>query len=239
MYKRQVGQIDYSLTNKVPPGLRKAIAEGKKILVLINPPYAEATNRGNTEVKLGTENKTGVATTRVGESMTHYGYASRELFAQFLARISIEMPTATVAMFSTMKYINAPNFEKFRQAWNAQYQGGFVVHNQAFDGLSGKFPIGFLIWKTDQAAAIKTPITEISVDVLDKNALAIGEKVYCNVPNTQLLTNWIGRQKSNQVDALPLINATTPTTKTTGVRRTKWADGAIGHMLCDLSLIHI
>lgn len=106
-----------------------------------------------------------------------------------------------------------------------------MVHNQAFDGLSGKFPIGFLIWKTDQAAVIKTPITEISVDVLDKNALAIGEKIYCNVPNTQLLTNWIGRQKSNQVDALPLINATTPTTKTIGVRRTKWADGAIGHIL--------
>lgn len=225
------GKIDYSLSSKVPAGLRAAIAAGKKILVLINPPYAEATNRGNTEVKLLTENKTGVATTKVGDSMTHYGYASRELFAQFLARISIEMPTATVAMFSTMKYINAPNFEKFRQAWNARFQGGFVVHNQAFDGMSGKFPIGFLIWKTDQGAALKTPITEISVEVLDKKARAIGEKIYCNLPNTQFLTNWIVRQKSNDVDAVPLINATTPTTQITGVRRTKWADGAIGHVL--------
>jgi hypothetical protein len=41
------GQIDYSLTNKVPAALQKAIAEGKKILVLINPPYAEATNSNN------------------------------------------------------------------------------------------------------------------------------------------------------------------------------------------------
>jgi hypothetical protein len=225
------GQIDYSLSNKVPPALRKAIAEGKKILVLINPPYAEATNRGNTEVKLETENKTGVATTKVGESMANYGYASRELFAQFLARIGIEMPTATVAMFSTMKYINAPNFEKFRQAWNAEYQGGFVVHNKAFDGLNGKFPIGFLIWKTDQLNAVKTTITEIAVDVLDKTAHPIGEKIYCNVPNSKLLTNWIGRQKANDTDALPLINAVTPITKTAGVRRTKWADNAIGHVL--------
>jgi len=225
------GRIDYSLSGKVPAPLRAAIAAGRKILVLINPPYAEATNRGNTEVKLGTENKTGVATTRVGESMTDYGYASRELFAQFLARMAFEMPTATLAMFSTMKYINAPNFEKFRQAWNAQYLGGFVVHNQAFDGLNGKFPIGFLIWQTDQTAVFKTPITEISVDVLDRNAQAIGEKIFCNLPNSQLLSNWIGRQKSNQDDALPLINAITPTTKTVGVRRTKWADGAIGHIL--------
>jgi hypothetical protein len=227
------GQIDYSLSNKVPPALRKAIAEGKKILVLINPPYAEAANRGNTEVKLGTENKTGVATTKVGESMANFGYASRELFAQFLGRIGIEMPTATVAMFSTLKYINAPNFEKFRQAWNAEYQGGFVLHNKAFDGLNGKFPIGFLIWRTDQLNAVKTPINEITVDVLDKTAQPIGEKIYCNVPNSKLLTNWIGRQKANGTDALPLINAITPTTKITGVRRTKWADNAIGHMLCD------
>ena len=227
------GQIDYSLSNKVPAGLRLAIAQGKKILVLINPPYAEVGTRGITEVKLGVENKTGVATTRVGGRMTNYGYASRELFAQFLARIAVEIPTATVAMFSTMKYINAPNFEKFRQTWNAQYLAGFVVHNQAFDGLSGKFPIGFLIWKTDQTAKLKTPITEISVDVLDRNTQAIGEKMFYNVPNSQLLTNWIGRQKSNEIDALPLINATTPTTKTTGVRRTKWADRAIGHMLCN------
>ena len=231
MGEHTAGLIDYSLTNKVPEGLRKAIAEGKKILVLMNPPYAEATNRGNTEIKLGTENKSGVATTRTSESMVDYGYASRELFAQFLARIALEMPTATVAMFSTMKYINAPNFEKFRQAWNAQYLGGFVVHNQAFDGLSGKFPIGFLIWKTDQLSAKKTPITEISVDVLDRNAQAIGEKIFCNLPNSMLLTNWIGRQKPNEIDALPLINAITPTTRNIGVRRTKWADSAIAHIL--------
>ena len=225
------GKIDYSASNKVPLQLRNAIADGKKLLVLINPPYAESTTRGNTEVNLGTENKSGVATTRVGECMTDYGYASRELFAQFLARISKEIPAATVAIFSTMKYINAPNFEKFRHGWNAKYLGGFVVHNQAFDGLNGNFPIGFLIWKTDQAALQKTPITEISVDVLDRNAQAIGEKTFWHVPNTEFLTNWIGRQKSNSTDALPLINALTPTTKIIGVRRTKWADDAIGHML--------
>lgn len=41
------GQIDYTLTDKIPPGLRKAIADGKKILILINPPYGEAMNANN------------------------------------------------------------------------------------------------------------------------------------------------------------------------------------------------
>ena len=117
------GQIDYTLTDKIPPGLRKAIADGKKILILINPPYAEATNFGNIATGLDAENKEGVAKTRVAASkiMENYGKASNELFTQFIARIAVELPMATIAMFSTMKYVNAPNFEKFRQTWNAKY----------------------------------------------------------------------------------------------------------------------
>ncbi len=220
------GKIDYSLTNKVPAGLRKAIAECKKILILINPPYAEAANN------IGSDGKTAVAATRVANSMGDFGYASRELFVQFLVRISKEIPTATLAMFSTLKYVNAPNFEKFREDWNAKYLGGFVVHSKAFDGLKGDFPIGFLVWSVNQNSIKKHPIIEISVDVLDRNSQAIGEKKFYNLPNDQLLSNWITRTKANNVDALPLKNAISPTTSTKDVRGMKWADGAIASMIC-------
>ena len=222
------GQIDYSLSNKVPLGLRKAIAEGKKILVLINPPYAEA-------AKHGTQSKANIAKTSIGALMnrTDYGYAARELFIQFLARIAIEIPAATVAIFSTLKYVNAPNFEQFRERWNATYLGGFVVHSKSFEGLKGDFPIGFLVWQTDQLALNKVPMNEIQTEVLDKNGHALGEKSFFNLPNSVLLTNWMERIKPNDMDALPLINAVTPTTKIKGVRRTKWSNGAIGHMLSD------
>lgn len=50
------------------------------------------------------------------------GFRTSGLFAQ-------EIPSATLAMFkSKMKYVNAPNFEKFREKWNAQYLDGFIVH---------------------------------------------------------------------------------------------------------------
>ena len=228
------GKIDYSLTDKVPAGLRKAIAEGKRILVLINPPYAEAMNADNTSVAGGmnAESKLGVSKTLVAGVMDKQGYAARELFVQFLVRIAQEMPTATVAIFSKLKYVNAPNFEKFREAWNAKYMGGFVVHSKAFDGLTGNFPIGFLVWATNQNSNKKQPIIEIATDVLDKNAQAIGEKHFYNLPNEQLLGNWIVRARANDVDALPLKNAISPTTSTKDVRGTKWADGAIGGMIC-------
>ena len=197
------GQIDYSLTNKVPAGLRAAIAEGKKILVLINPPYGE-TGSG---IGKGDKNKKGVEQTRINANMTDVGYASKELFVQFMARIAKELPTATLAMFSKLKYVNSPNFEKFRHSWNAEYQGGFVVHSQAFDGLSGDFPIGFLIWKTNQGAKKKTPITEITIEVLDKKAQRIGEKKFYNLPNSTFLNVWMDKTETNDELALPLSNA--------------------------------
>jgi len=221
------GQIDYTLTNKVPESLRKAIADGKKILVLINPPYAEAAN------SQGNEGKTDVAKTNIGSLMNNadYGYASRELFLQFIARIGIEIPSATIAMFSTLKYVNAPNFEKFREVWKAKYLGGFVVHSKAFDGLKGNFPIGFLIWETNQKS--KSLISEINVDVLNKNAEPIGEKAFYNLPNKTFLSEWIVRLKKNNEDVIPLINAITPTTKTEHVRNTKWSENAIAHFFCN------
>jgi len=227
------GTIDYSLTNKVPESLRKAIAEGKKILVLINPPYAEAMNIDNIVTgEDNSESKLGVSKTKVAKTMDTQGYAARELFVQFIMRIAREIPTATLAMFSKLKYVNAPNFDKFRDEWNANYLGGFVVHSKAFDGLKGNFPIGFLVWETNQKAIRRQPINEVATEVLDKNSLPIGEKQFYNLPNDQLLSNWIKRVKPNNVDALPLKNAIAPTTSTKDVRGTKWADGAIGGMIC-------
>lgn len=221
--RERVGQIDYSLTNKVPEGLRKAIAEGKKILVLINPPYAES---GDT---LGSEAKSDVATTRIANNMDDYGYATRELFTQFMARISKEIPNATLAMFSTLKYVNAPNFEKFRAAWKAKYLGGFVVHSKAFDGIKGDFPIGFLVWDT----AIKEVLIEITVDVLAKNVNPIGVKSFYNLPKATSLNIWINRPKANSICVVPLKNAIHPAIKTIDVRGIFWSDAAIGQMLCD------
>lgn len=226
------GRIDYTLTEKVPAGLRKAIADGKKILVLINPPYAEAMNADNTTDNEGAENKKWVQKTKVASNMDTSWYAKRELFIQFLVRIQKELPNATLAMFSTLKYVNAPNFEEFRKTWDSDYLGGFIVHSRAFDGLKGNFPIGFLMWQTSHGDGTLSQIGEISTEILDKDAKPIGEKTFYNLPNSLFLSEWITRPRSNTEDALPLKNAITPTTSIKDVRGTKWADGAIGSLMC-------
>lgn len=218
------GKIDYTLTNKVPESLRKAISEGKKILILINPPYAESGEGG-----AGLGNKEGVAKTKVSKYlMEDYGKSKNELFTQFIARIYQEIPNATLAIFSKLKYINASNFEKFREIWNAQYLGGFVVHSKAFDGLKGDFPIGFLIWKTKSG---ENKFEEIDVEVLDKNAKPIGEKKFYNVPNQFFLSNWIKKPKANNIEVVSLSNAVSPAGSNSGIN--KWSDKALAHLVCD------
>ena len=74
--------------------------------------------------------------------------------------------------------------------------------------------------------------TEISCEVFDKDAKPIGEKTFYNIPNSELLTNWIKRIKPNSEDCIPLKNAIAPATSTKDLRGTKWADGAIGFFWC-------
>jgi hypothetical protein len=223
------GRINYTLTNKVPETLRSAIRAGKNILVLINPPYAEASTAQ------GSKGKTDVAKNKVSALIQNdeIGYAARELFAQFMLRISKEMPNATLAMFSKLKYVNAPNFELFREYWSARFLGGFIVHSKAFDGLKGNFPIGFLVWKTEQWAVPKQRIDQIECEVMDRHANPIGNKTFYHLPKSHFLSEWMPRTKKNDVDAIPLINAVTPIQTTAGVRNKKWADGAVGHFFCN------
>lgn len=219
------GDIDYSLTNKLPEQLRKDLNSDKKILILINPPYAEATNTENINLEK-TKSKNGVANTKAINLMSDYGHAKRELFSQFLCRIEKEIPNATLAIFSTMKYINSGNFEIFRKKWKAKYLNGFIVHSKAFDGLKGDFPIGFLIWDLSK----KEEISKISTSILDKNGKEIGSKNFYNVSSNNYLNNLIPRLKTNST-SVPLKNCVTP--KERKAKVTAWRDDAIGYFWCN------
>jgi len=220
------GQIDYSLTNKLPLELQQAISDAKakkkgakKILVLINPPYGEAAN------SQGNAGKTDIAATMVGAGMD-LGYAGRELFVQFLVRIQRELPNATLAMFSKLKYVSAPNFEQFRQQWKAKYLGGFVVESKAFEGLKGSFPIGFLVWDTSK----KEKLTAVDTLALDKYGNDVGLKSFHNISTDKFLSGWIPRLKTN-ARTIPLKNAVSP--QTGHAKVVTWREDFIGYMLAN------
>ena len=233
------GSIDYSLTKKMPQALIDAInekdkAKRKKILVLINPPYAEGGNFDNiadgykgraAKNKVGVASESAVHRTLMGQ----YGKAANEISAQFLARIQKEIPDVVIGMFCTLKYVGAGNFSEFRSRWPAQFLGGFLCPSWLFDGLSGEFPISFLMWKKSQTC--QTFPEEILVDILEEDLSSNGQKKFFTPRTQDLLNSWIKRPRSNKdLLVVPLKNAVSVSTSKAYLKT--WSDNAIGYMYC-------
>ncbi len=174
---------------KLPKPLQEIInnpEKRKKLVVYINPPYAEATT-ARTVTGTG-ENKAGVAIENKANQFfkNKIGNASNEIFALFMAQVYEKIPNCTLSQFSKLKFIQGSNFIKFKEFFNAEYLGGFVVPANTFDNVKGNFPIGFTIWNLSK----KEKITQISCDVFDKNAEYIGKKnFYGDLP--QSINKWI------------------------------------------------
>ena len=147
--------------------------EPHKLVIFINPPYAE---HGNKRV---INDSTKVAKISVAQNYKTYidyskelGEAKRQLFTQFFIRIYKEISNCTLASFSTLKYINSQNFAKFRETFQAKFLKGFIVPANTFDNVSGKFPIGFLVWNLGD----KKDIKKCCVNVFNENNKRIGKK---------------------------------------------------------------
>ena len=166
LLKSHVFQFDFLNDDfdKLPEELQDIINDSekrKKLIVYMNPPYAEATSTATTT---GTRrNKENVATiykTRE-KYKTAIGAATNEISAHFMARIHHEIPQCQLAMFSKLKFINGQNFKKFREFFKAKFKNGFVVQANTFDNVTGKFPIGFTVWDLQGPAFPKSVILDV------------------------------------------------------------------------------
>ncbi|EAK7295477.1 hypothetical protein FBF91_00375 [Campylobacter upsaliensis] len=179
--------------SKVPKSLQEILKNDekrKKLIIFINPPYAEA---GTTAQTTGTgKNKDGVALgnatyERYKDSM---GKASNELFAQFFFRIYKEIPHCKLASFSTLKYVNSSNFIKFRETFKAKFLKGFIAPAYTFDNVKGNFPIGFLVWDLAQSQIIKS----ITLDIFNDSGAGLGKKRFYPAQSTKNnLNQWLKR----------------------------------------------
>ncbi|EAJ9488561.1 hypothetical protein E5Z95_02735 [Campylobacter jejuni] len=175
--------------SKLPLNLQEILKDEnkrKKLIIFINPPYAEATSA--TQVTGTGKNKEKVA--RENKICEKYkdilGKANNELFAQFFIRIYCEIEDCLMASFSTLKYVNSTNFIKFRENFKAKFLKGFMVPANTFDNVKGNFPIGFLIWDTSKKEEIK----KIKLDIFNKNGSFLGIKTFYN-NQKESINKWI------------------------------------------------
>ena len=176
--------------DKLPAGLQEIINDPqkrRKLVVYINPPYAEAGNK-RTVTNTG-QNKTGVATS----NKTYDRYkprlkkASGELYALFLARIYDQIPSCWIGEFSTLKILQSSNSVDFRGFFRAKLEKIFVVPAATFDNVKGAFPIGFKVWNTQVIDLTNC----ISADIYEPKLGFVGHKQLYTPSSQKLITAWL------------------------------------------------
>jgi hypothetical protein len=201
LLKNHVFQFDFLNDDftKLPQSLQDIINDEekrKKLVIYINPPYAEATSTKTISNNNSSHKESvGISKTKVKYEKV-LNQASKELYVQFLYRIYIEIPNCIIANFSKIKTLQGNHYKEFRNLFLAKLEKLFIVPADTFDNVKGKFPIGFFIWNTNEKNLFK----EIYADVYNKDGYYSNSK-YLFVPEIRNIKDWLRKysDKNNSV----------------------------------------
>jgi len=200
LLKNHVFQFDFLNDDfsKLPPSLQAIIKDPKKrekLVIYINPPYAEADNR------IG-EGRKGVANSEIHKKYSaKMGYTKREMYIQFLTRVYFEIPQVVLANFSKLKNLQAPRFSDFRNFFRASLEKIFLTPAKTFDNVKGTFPIGFFIWDTKKIADFKI----IEADIYNKKADFIGVKNIWAYDGSKFINDWVKTFRYTESESIATI----------------------------------
>ncbi len=203
LLEKHVFQFDFLNDDfsKLPKSLQDVInspEKRKQLVVYINPPYAEATDGiGQGGKKLDVSKETKIYT-KYGNILKK---AKNELFAQFLVRIYKEIPDAKIAQFSKLKTLQSSNFLDFRKFFEAKLEKIFIVPADTFDNVIGQFPIGFMIWDTQQ----KTVFKDALADVYNHKGVFIGNKNIHSYSEDRYINDWIKQYLNHENSFIGLL----------------------------------
>ncbi|MBH0296774.1 hypothetical protein I6945_06930 [Helicobacter pylori] len=193
-------------SDKVPKSLQEILKDQekrKRLIIYINPPYAEA---GNKAKMSGTgEHKTKVArNNKVYETYKDLlGSGANELFAQFFMRIYKELDGCIMASFSTLKYLNSSHFKKFREVFKAKFLEGFMVPADGFDNVTGQFPIGFLVWDTATPPPFfLKPTNAFNLEVFDSSGGFLRYKTIRSCNKVLFLADYLQKFQPTKKDTI-------------------------------------
>ena len=175
-----------SIPQKVIELLTESAKAGKRIVFLINPPYADAS--GSNKVSTDTD---------VRASMPRLGRATRQLYSQFLyqcdavartfgfSKISIGAFTPIVPFVSTA-------YRQFREFWYSKYMfnSGFLIRASHFADVKDVWGISFTLWHegvTPLDADLNLDIRDFEQGIVSSH---IREKSLYSVDNTTDGSKW-------------------------------------------------
>jgi len=195
--KFQFDFLNYS-DNKLPPGLIKALEEGKPIIIFMNPPYAAAT-------EYGSNSKSGTAKTKINLLMkkNNIGASSQQLYAQFLYKIIklkefYNHDNINICMFTTPLFMSGGSYKKFRKCFlnYFNYKNGMMFNAGYFSHVSTTWGISFTLWRIEE---ITNKFNfNITIKKIDNNIITtISNKLIYNLDNELKASDWVRKKIKN------------------------------------------
>ena len=184
------GQIDILNDPKLPEGLKKAILEGKEIIIFMNSPYGAAT-------EFGEKSKKNVAKTKTSELMKKddWGASSQQLYAQFLYKCYILNKNKNIhlAFFAKSLYKTGSSWKKFRNNFYKKfnYIDGMLFNASHFSDTSDTWGVDFSIWKSGEEKR-----NSLSIKIKDENLAIIeilSKKEIYNLDKSTEASKWVRR----------------------------------------------
>jgi hypothetical protein len=132
-YNPEAVKFQYDFLNddyeKLPEGLRKAIEEGRQIIVLMNPPYGTAGTKGDGK------NKDGISINKINVMMKEnkIGRCVEQLYIQFVYRLML-FSVDSICMFTPPTLYVSESFDDFRKNMLIRYnfKSGFIMDSANF-----------------------------------------------------------------------------------------------------------
>ena len=225
------GQSLFDAPCKRPANLLRDLHDPNiKWIIFINPPFATSQKAGYSG-----ESKKGVSGTKIQPLMHQWGLGevSRELFAQFLFRIRREFADklAHLGLFSTLKYVNSNNDQKFRdKVFQFAFKDGFIFSSANFSGTqsANAFPVGFLVW--DLAKPKRLEEQKLEVTILDDDTSKLGRKLIVSEHRDRFLSKWIDRVPATEI--FPPLGSAISVKGDNGDVRDRVAKGFLASLMC-------
>lgn len=226
---------DETSKSKVPRELQKALKEGKKIIFLINPPYATASNK-----EADGTSKKGVSKTRIETLMKNenWGNSSTNLYAQFLyliTKLNIDK-NINIALFSPSLYKTGESYKLFRKNFYQKFhfESSMIFNAKHFSDTADSWAIDFSIWKSgmedrDSFISMMKDISPI------EGIINLGEKDIYNLDNHPQASKWI-RNFNIQKQKIQMI--TLKSFNNLGTKTKNMYSNFIGGFECDSNNIY-
>ena len=195
-------QFDFLIDelDKLPKGLIEAFEQNKKIVFLLNPPYAQNTGNGFTKTT-----NTDVCYTMIKEYMNkdNMGKTTENLYTQFLYRImqitqKYNCNNLYIGLFSPTAFLCGPGFKPFRQKFvnNYIFIDGIQFQASHFADVADSWGISFSIWKSGYNGE-KHIFNYKLADIQNGEVVIIDNKNLYNADNLITGSDWENSLKIN------------------------------------------